>query len=209
MTHICVGKLTIIGSDNGTNAGILLIEPLGTNFREILIRIQKVFSFRKMRLKMSSAKWRPFCLRLNVLRPPKHFWLVPLPHQSQVLQEYLQTQCCWKTIWYTTGKRRYKVHTTYIFRDSELTAMHSVYSNPVMCLSITAQIHNSDMFLYTLPYQNAIRHQSTNGCPVVDPTLYHPSLQTHLLMPTLTVDYTHNQGSFCVCAQPMRDGVTV
>ena len=44
MTHICVGKLTIIGSDNGlspgrrqaiiwTNSGILLIGPLGTNFR--------------------------------------------------------------------------------------------------------------------------------------------------------------------------------
>ena len=61
-----------IGSDNGlapsrrqaiiwTNAGILLIEPLGTNFSEILILIQ-IFSFKKMRLKMSSAKWRPFCL---------------------------------------------------------------------------------------------------------------------------------------------------
>ena len=46
-THICVGKLTIIGSDNGlspgrrqpviwTNAGILLIRTLGTNFSEIL-----------------------------------------------------------------------------------------------------------------------------------------------------------------------------
>ena len=70
VTHICVGKLTIIGSDNGlspgrrqaiiwTNAGILLIEPLGTNFSEILVRIQ-IFLFKKMRLKMSSAKWRPF-----------------------------------------------------------------------------------------------------------------------------------------------------
>ena len=77
VTHICVGKLTIIGSDNGlsprrrqpiirTNAGILLIEPLGTNFSEILIGIQ-IFSFTKMRLKMASAKWRPFCLGLNVL----------------------------------------------------------------------------------------------------------------------------------------------
>ena len=77
VTHICVGKLTIIGSDNGlspvrrqaiiwTNDGILLIEPLGTNFSEILIAI-KIFSFKKMRLKMSSAKWRPFCLGLNVL----------------------------------------------------------------------------------------------------------------------------------------------
>ena len=45
VTYICVSKLTIIGSDNGlspgrrqaiiwTNAGILLIRPLGTNFNE-------------------------------------------------------------------------------------------------------------------------------------------------------------------------------
>ena len=71
-------KLTIIGSDNGlspgrrqaiiwTNAGILLIGPLGTNFIEILIGIQ-TFSFKKMHLKMSSAKWHPFCLGLNALR---------------------------------------------------------------------------------------------------------------------------------------------
>ena len=77
MTHICVGKLTIIGSDNGlspgrrqaiiwTNAGILLIGPLGTNFSEILIGIQ-TFSFKKMHSKMSSGKWRPFCHGLNVL----------------------------------------------------------------------------------------------------------------------------------------------
>ena len=77
VTHICVFNLTIIGSDNGlspdrrqaiirTNAGILLIGPLGTNFSEILIGIQ-TFSFKKMHLKMASAKWRPFCLGLNVL----------------------------------------------------------------------------------------------------------------------------------------------
>ena len=76
MTHICVIKLTIIGSDNGlspgrhqaiiwTNAGVLLIGPLGTKFSEILIGIQP-FSFRKMHLKMTSAKWRPICLGLNV-----------------------------------------------------------------------------------------------------------------------------------------------
>ena len=76
--YICIGKLTIIGSDNGlspdrrqaiiwTNAGLLLIGPLGTNFSEILIKIL-TFSFKKMRLKVSSAKWRPFCLGLNVLR---------------------------------------------------------------------------------------------------------------------------------------------
>ena len=75
--HICVGNLTIIGSDNGlspgwrqaiiwTNAGILVIGPLGANFSEILIEIL-IFSFKKMHLKVLSAKWRPFCLGLIVL----------------------------------------------------------------------------------------------------------------------------------------------
>ena len=79
VTHICVSKQTIIGSDNGlspgrhqaicwTNAEILLIGTLGTNFSEILIGIQ-IFAFKKIHLKMSSAKWRPFCLDLNVLIP--------------------------------------------------------------------------------------------------------------------------------------------
>ena len=78
VTHMCVSKLTIIGSDNGlspgrrqaiiwTNAGILLIWPLGTNFSEISIDI-KTFSFKKIHLKMSSGKWRPSCLGLNVLK---------------------------------------------------------------------------------------------------------------------------------------------
>ena len=77
VTHICVGNLTIIGSDNGlapgrrqaiiwTNAGILSIGHLGTNFSEILIEIY-TFPFKKKHLKWSSGKWRPFCLGLNVL----------------------------------------------------------------------------------------------------------------------------------------------
>ena len=49
-----------------TNAGILLIRPLGTKFNEILIEIH-TSSLTKMHLKMSSGEWRPFCLRLNVL----------------------------------------------------------------------------------------------------------------------------------------------
>ena len=43
-----------------TNAEILSFGPLGTNFCEILIKIQK-FSFMKRHLKISSAKWQPFC----------------------------------------------------------------------------------------------------------------------------------------------------
>ena len=64
VTHICVGNLTIIGSNIGlssgrcqaiiwTNAGILFIGPLGTNFSEILAEI--------------ICEKRPFCLGLNVL----------------------------------------------------------------------------------------------------------------------------------------------
>ena len=41
--------------------------PLGTIFSEILIEIP-TFSFKKMHLKMSSAKWRLFCLGFNVLK---------------------------------------------------------------------------------------------------------------------------------------------
>ena len=74
VTHICVSKLTIIGSNNGlspdrrqaiiwTNPGLLLIGPLQTNFSEILIEIL-TFSFKKMCLKVLSAKRRPQCVKV-------------------------------------------------------------------------------------------------------------------------------------------------
>ena len=73
---------TIMGSDNGlspgrrlaiiwTNAGILLIAPLGTNFNEIIIEI-KIFSFTNLHLKVPSAKvaailFRPQCVKVAQL----------------------------------------------------------------------------------------------------------------------------------------------
>ena len=82
VTHICVSKRTVIGSDNGllpirrqaiiwTNVGILLIGPSGTIFSENLVEID-TFSFTKMHLKMSFGKWWPCYLGLNVLMR----WLV-------------------------------------------------------------------------------------------------------------------------------------
>ena len=76
VTHICVSKLNIIDSDNElsprpwhaiiwTNAGILIIRPVGTKFIEHLVEMH-TFSFKKIHLKISPAKWRPFCLGLNV-----------------------------------------------------------------------------------------------------------------------------------------------
>ena len=45
---------------------ILLIQSLGTNFSKILSKIH-TFPFKKIHLKMSSAKWQQFCLGLNML----------------------------------------------------------------------------------------------------------------------------------------------
>ena len=89
MTHICVSKFPILGSDNGLAPGrrqaiiwtiaiILSIRPLATNFNETLIEIN-TFSFKKMHLKMSSAKWRPSCLSLNVLN---YGFLSPLSQKN-------------------------------------------------------------------------------------------------------------------------------
>ena len=114
-THKCVSKLTIVGSDNGlspgrhqtiiwTNPGISLIEPLGTNFSEIFIGIQ-IFSFKKMHLKMSSAKWRPFCPSLHVLRcisggyyllqqPPSHTDHCSYDAEGQMRTLYFTRRYC-------------------------------------------------------------------------------------------------------------------
>ena len=75
--HICFVNVKTIGSDYDlspgrrqaiiwTNARILLIRTVETNFSEILISIH-TFSSKKMHLKMSSGKCRPFCFGLNVL----------------------------------------------------------------------------------------------------------------------------------------------
>ena len=100
VTHICVNKLTNIGSDNGlapgrrqaiiwANAGILLIGPFGTKFSENFIEIH-AFSFNKTHLNRSSDEWRPFCLGLIVFKlfssrllpvPPITFMQSPYDHR--------------------------------------------------------------------------------------------------------------------------------
>ena len=75
-TYICQ-KITIIGSDNGlslgrhqaiiwTNAGILLIGPLQTNFSEVLIKIDifiiQVNAFENAVWKMAAILSRPQCV---------------------------------------------------------------------------------------------------------------------------------------------------
>ena len=100
VTHIYVSKLIIIGSDNGlspdrrqaiiwTNARLLSIGPLRTYFNENLIKIHQ-FSLKKIHVKMSSAKWRPSCLGLNVLmlmwcHPCGPWW----PHEMEIFSALL------------------------------------------------------------------------------------------------------------------------
>ena len=57
---------------------MFLIAPLGKEFSEILIDIH-TFSFKKMHLKISYGKWRPFCTGLKVKASciTQHSW-----HQS-------------------------------------------------------------------------------------------------------------------------------
>ena len=98
VTHKCVSKRTNIGSDNGlshsqrqtiicTNVGILLFGLFGTNFSEISIKIH-TFLLKKMLLKLSSGKWRLFCLGLNFFF--NHFaptaTTCPILHSTQSLE---------------------------------------------------------------------------------------------------------------------------
>ena len=80
VTHICVSKFSILGSDNGlspgrrqtiiwTNAGLLLIGPLGTNFNEIVIKIQEN-AFEMVVWKMA-AIWSIGLNVLNKIWPTK------------------------------------------------------------------------------------------------------------------------------------------
>ena len=105
VTHICVSKLTIIGSDNGlspgrrqaiiwTNYGILLIGPLGTIFSEILIKIYS-FLFKKMILKMSSGKWLSFCLGLSVLSQRQSNPVTPVQIGNYMAHDNVET---WKSL---------------------------------------------------------------------------------------------------------------
>ena len=75
--YICVTKLSIIGSNNGlspvrcqaiiwTNAGILLIEPLGTNW-SIFIDEN---AFQNVICEMASILSRPQCVNVILAKPP-------------------------------------------------------------------------------------------------------------------------------------------
>ena len=128
MTHICVSKLTIIGSDNGlspgrrqaiiwTNAGILLIGPLGTNFSEIsveiLIFIQEN-ALESVVCEMAAILSRPECVYI--------WWHV---------------RCYWVEVWLASFNNS--------CRSIGLLTWHSAAA--IMLLLISHQISKLKMFL--------------------------------------------------------------
>ena len=138
MAHICVGKLTIIGSDDGVSPGrrqaiiwnnfrTLLIRNSGTNFSEILSDIQTL-PFTKIYLKMSSRKWRPFCHGLNGLI---------LFNESHIAYKWLLS----KWLWLLTVYRYFTLVTFYINQTSR-----SVYDTGVE----GSQLHHFNIKLLQL-----------------------------------------------------------
>ena len=80
VTHICVGNLTIIGWDMWLVAWMApshylnqcwnIVNWTPRSKHQWNFNRNSKFSFKKMYFKMLSAKWRPFCLGLNVLSCP-------------------------------------------------------------------------------------------------------------------------------------------
>ena len=123
--HVCVDNLTIIGSDNGlaptcsrqlaiiwTNAGILLIGPLGINFREIFIKTKHFHSENAFENVFLSAKWQPFvsasklppsrlgqCCQMiiAVMYLPVNLFACPL--QCNIVSHWLCAYTKWSMLW--------------------------------------------------------------------------------------------------------------
>ena len=93
------------------NAGILLIGPLVTIFSEISIEIY-TFSFTKTHLKISSGKWRPFCLDLNVLTGFQE-WTEHILRVAKLTRKNRMEGKPWKPIRVSTGN--YIVFTTWCY----------------------------------------------------------------------------------------------
>ena len=153
--HIWVSNLTIIGSDNGlsadrlqaiiwTNANILLIGHLWTNFSEILIKIH-TFSSQKMHLK-KFGKWRPFCLGLNVLTHQIWQWIAL---KSTPNIKTFKTTIFWNQ----------SLHFNYIFSFIHLPSK-SMYCNRLSCMSIRK--HNFSYYRKT----SSINHTKSQNLTV-------------------------------------------
>ena len=97
VTHICIGKLTILGSDNGllpgwrqaiiwTNAVFLSTGPLRTYFSEYLSKNTTIFieenAHESVACEMASILSRPQCVKQKWLQT--NHWVCYMGHDSSV-----------------------------------------------------------------------------------------------------------------------------
>ena len=150
MTHKCVSKLTIIGSDNGltphrckaiirTNAGILLTGPLGTNFSEILIKIH-IFQFKAIHLKMSSAKCRPLCVKTPQEGDPGCFFKLNSLWHSDVI---------WRHRSGSTLVPMKPIETNVDLSSKVVCSMHPRALSQELLLTYVQKLHFQNYYHYT------------------------------------------------------------
>ena len=185
VTHICVGNLTIIGSDNGlspgrrqaiswTNAGLLLIGPLGTNFSEILFGIQ-TFSFKKMQFKLSSAKWRPFCFGLNVLRVVSATCAFPVLRERRMCKYILRFFSKMKSSWYALNPHYIKI----LFTDLSTFLEYTYKIYWLLALTRYAPMLINSSFTYWDRYKMTTIFQTTFSTGFAWMKMYESGLKFH------------------------------
>ena len=114
VTHICVSKLTIFGSDNGfiwTNAGMLLIRIFRTNFSEIFKEnFFKENPMENFLWKMAAILSRPQCVKAMLEQVPSKMMRsrVNLPW----FYSNLKRQCKRKQRLYNRAKRQVSLNST-------------------------------------------------------------------------------------------------
>ena len=158
VTHLCVSKITSIGSDNGlspgrrqaifwTTTGILLIWPWGTNFSETFIEIH-TFLFKKIYLKLSSAKVAAISSRGDELmcgelwysqfgsnwttRLPRPFWYNASSIQTPQAIVWLRTLIWYRSIRWSTyceiSNKNTKHRNTTVFDIPHVSVCNGLYS---------------------------------------------------------------------------------
>ena len=154
-----------------TNAGILLIGPLGTNSSEIIIGI-RTFWFKKIRLKMSSGKWQSFCLGLNAITVDSNS---DTCHENVILDKLLvdkiNLSCCFCGFIFRHDMSKEHIFSDfyvcfwfqYIFRHLMNIGMFLMYQvTSTMWMMIEFYHTNLKVSQYWFRYRfDATRHQAT------------------------------------------------
>ena len=174
VVHTCIGYLTIIGSYSGflpslhqviiwTNAGILLIWPLGTNFSEILIRIH-TFSFKKMHIKMLYAKWCPLSPCLDVFNNYNYICSVYCCFVSVLKNIQFKLHWQWNIAYPLPNPiydPRVWSYTGYIYIYTQLSFdSNGACIRPVYCLLVAI---DASQYCCLLDYISPEQHYETNS----------------------------------------------